>query len=194
MPRGTDGHHTDEFEMTEGDEVTFSTTWVRSWRDIPEPLGFDERIAATTDAQREWSARSPDDVPHADMVRRSLLTLLLMTHAETGGIVAAPTTSLPEDFGGERNWDYRFCWLRDAALTLESLLGAGYDDEAVGLATVAPARRRRRPRRPADHVHRRRRVDSCPSSSSRTSRAMRQPPPSASATARSPSGRTDVLG
>ena len=130
LPEGKDGHHTDEFEMTAGDEVTFSTTWVQSWHDIPEPLGFDERIDATTDAQREWSARSPDDVPHADMVRRSLLTLLLMTHEETGGIVAAPTTSLPEDFGGERNWDYRYCWLRDAALTLESLLGAGYDDEA----------------------------------------------------------------
>jgi GH15 family glucan-1,4-alpha-glucosidase len=130
LPRAHDGHHSDEFEMSEGDEVTFSTTWVRSWRDIPEPLGFDERIEATIAAQRDWSGRSPDDVPHADMVRRSLLTLLLMTHEETGGIVAAPTTSLPEDFGGERNWDYRFCWLRDAALTLESLLGAGYAEEA----------------------------------------------------------------
>ncbi|MCF6379353.1 glycoside hydrolase family 15 protein [Nocardioides KLBMP 9356] len=130
LPRAHDGHHSDEFELSAGEEVTFSTTWVRSWRDVPEPLGFDERIAATTDAQREWSARSPDDVPHADMVRRSLLTLLLMTHEETGGIVAAPTTSLPEDFGGERNWDYRFCWLRDAALTLESLLGAGYAEVA----------------------------------------------------------------
>src|SRR6478609_2973296 len=130
LPHGHDGHHSDEFEMTAGDEVTFSTTWICSWRDIPRPLGFDERIDATTAGQREWSARSPEDVPHADMVRRSLLTLLLMTHAETGGIVAAPTTSLPEDFGGERNWDYRFCWLRDAALTLESLLAAGRDDAA----------------------------------------------------------------
>lgn len=131
LPRGHHGHHSDEFEMSAGDELTFSTTWVRSWCAVPEPLGFDERITATTDQQVAWSERSPSDVPHADMVRRSLLTLLLMTHEETGGIVAAPTTSLPEDFGGERNWDYRFCWLRDAALTLESLLGAGYDDEAL---------------------------------------------------------------
>ena len=130
LPRGHEGHHSDEFEMNAGDEATFSTTWVQSWHEVPEPLGMTERIESTTAEQRAWSRRSPDDVPHADMVRRSLLTLLLMTHAETGGIVAAPTTSLPEDFGGERNWDYRFCWLRDAALTLESLLGAGYDDEA----------------------------------------------------------------
>jgi GH15 family glucan-1,4-alpha-glucosidase len=131
LPRGHEGHHRDEFTMTAGDEHTFSTTWVRSWREVPEPLGFDERILATTAEQRAWSEHAPDDVPHAALVRRSLLTLLLMTHAETGGIVAAPTTSLPEDFGGERNWDYRYCWLRDAALTLESLLGAGYDDEAL---------------------------------------------------------------
>jgi GH15 family glucan-1,4-alpha-glucosidase len=131
LPQGHHGHHSEEFDLAAGEEVTFSTTWVRSWHDVPEPLGFGERIDATTDVQRAWSARSPEDVPHADLVRRSLLTLLLMTHAETGGIVAAPTTSLPEDFGGERNWDYRFCWLRDAALTLESLLGAGYADEAL---------------------------------------------------------------
>ena len=61
---------------------------------------------------------------------RSLLTLRLLTDAETGGIVAAPTTSLPEDFGGERNWDYRYCWLRDAALTLSALLAAGATEEA----------------------------------------------------------------
>ena len=69
-------------------------------------------------------------MPHSDVVRRSLLTLRLMTDEVTGGIVAAPTTSLPEDFGGERNWDYRYCWLRDAALTLGSLVQAGYTEEA----------------------------------------------------------------
>ncbi len=131
LPEGHEGRHYDEFEISAGEEMTFSTTWVHSWHEVPEPLDFDERIRATTDVQRAWSDRSPRDVPHADLVRRSLVTLLLMTHAETGGIVAAPTTSLPEDFGGERNWDYRFCWLRDAALTLESLLGAGYEDEAL---------------------------------------------------------------
>lgn len=131
LPHGHDGHHRDEFDLSAGESVTYSMTWARSWREVPAPLGLTERIEATTARQRAWSERCPDDVPHADLVRRSLLTLLLMTHAETGGIVAAPTTSLPEDFGGERNWDYRFCWLRDAALTLESLLGAGYDTEAL---------------------------------------------------------------
>ena len=131
LPRGHAGHHRDEFDLEAGETMTFSTSWSHSWRDVPAPLGMAERIEATTAHQRRWSERSPDDVPHAEVVRRSLLTLMLMTHAETGGIVAAPTTSLPEDFGGERNWDYRFCWLRDAALTLESLLGAGYDTEAL---------------------------------------------------------------
>ena len=131
LPRGHEGHHRDEFELEAGETMTFSTSWSPSWREVPAPLGMSDRIKATTDHQRRWSQRSPRDVPHADLVQRSLLTLMLMTHAETGGIVAAPTTSLPEDFGGERNWDYRFCWLRDAALTLESLLGAGYDTEAL---------------------------------------------------------------
>lgn len=131
LPRGRDGHHSDEFELVAGQDATYSMTWVRSWREVPAPLGFDDRIEATAAEQRSWSARAPQDVPHADLVGRSLLTLRLMTHAETGGIVAAPTTSLPEDFGGERNWDYRFCWLRDAALSLESLVGAGYLDEAA---------------------------------------------------------------
>ncbi len=130
LPAAHDGRHVDDFELAEGDELTFSTTWVRSWRPLPEPIGFAERIEATRREHDEWVGPCSADVPHADLVRRSLTTLRMMTHEETGGIVAAPTTSLPEDFGGERNWDYRFCWLRDAALTLESLLGAGFENEA----------------------------------------------------------------
>ena len=190
LPRGHEGHHSDEFDMGEGDEATFSMTWVRSWRDVPEPKGFDERIEATTEQQRAWSERSPSDVPHADMVQRSLVTLMLMTHAETGGIVAAPTTSLPEDFGGERNWDYRFCWLRDAALTLESLLGAGYAEEAHAVAALVAAGGRRRPGRPADHVHHRRRTSAARARAARTCPATPTAVPCGSATARSRSGRT----
>ncbi len=130
LPHAVDGHHVDEFDLSAGEEMTFSTTWVKSWRDLPEPLGFDDRIEATRVEHERWAMTCVGGLPHADLVRRSLLTLRLMTHAETGGIVAAPTTSLPEDFGGGRNWDYRYCWLRDAALTLESLLAAGYTDEA----------------------------------------------------------------
>ena len=130
LPRAVDGHHVDEFDLHADEDMTFSTTWVRSWRVLPEPVPFDDRIEATRLDHERWAATCIDDVPHADLVRRSLLTLRLMTHAETGGIVAAPTTSLPEAFGGERNWDYRYCWLRDAALTLESLLAAGYTEEA----------------------------------------------------------------
>ena len=89
-----------------------------------------DRIEETIREDEEWAARCTTDLPHPDVVRRSLLTLRLMTDEVTGGIVAAPTTSLPEDFGGERNWDYRYCWLRDAALTLDSLVQAGYTEEA----------------------------------------------------------------
>lgn len=130
LPRAVDGHHADEFDLEAGESMTFSTTWVRSWHELPELIPFDDRIEATRVEHEHWALTCVEDLPHADLVRRSLLTLRLMTHDETGGIVAAPTTSLPEQFGGERNWDYRYCWLRDAALTLESLLAAGYTDEA----------------------------------------------------------------
>ena len=130
LPVAVDNRHVDDFEVDAGDSLTFSTTWVPSHIDLPEWMDFAPPIAATIREDEEWASRCRVDVPHAAAVRRSLLTLRLLTHGETGGIVAAPTTSLPEDFGGERNWDYRFCWLRDAALTLESLVDAGYTDEA----------------------------------------------------------------
>ncbi|QBR91446.1 glycoside hydrolase family 15 protein [Nocardioides euryhalodurans] len=130
LPHAVDGRHQDEFDVSEGEQLTFATTWHESWRGLPEPIGWDERIEATRVEQEEWASLCSDDLPYADHVIRSLVTLRMMTLVETGGIVAAPTTSLPEDFGGERNWDYRYCWLRDAALTLESLLAAGFTEEA----------------------------------------------------------------
>ncbi|MGZ4447218.1 MAG: glycoside hydrolase family 15 protein [Nocardioides sp.] len=131
LPVATDHRHNDEFEVSEGDELVFSTTWVPSHVKLTSLDDMQDRIRQTIDQDEAWAGRCPADLPHAEVVKRSLLTLRLLTHAATGGIVAAPTTSLPEDFGGERNWDYRYCWLRDAALTLSSLIRAGYTDEAL---------------------------------------------------------------
>jgi GH15 family glucan-1,4-alpha-glucosidase len=129
LPVGDDGHHRDEFDVTAGEELTFTSTWTPSWWETPGPHE-PERAERQVREWQEWADQCPADVPHRDAVVRSLVTLRLMSHTDTGGIVAAPTTSLPEELGGERNWDYRYCWLRDAALTLESLLTAGYTDEA----------------------------------------------------------------
>lgn len=130
LPVADDHRHTDEFDVGANDELTFSTTWVPSHLELEELGDLGELVTAAVAADEEWASRCRADVPHADLVTRSLLTLRLLTHEETGGIVAAPTTSLPEEFGGERNWDYRYCWLRDAALTLGSLIEAGYTEEA----------------------------------------------------------------
>ena len=130
LPVAQDGLHADEFDVQAGDELTFSTTWVASHRPTPTLLAFDDRIRATIAEEQAWADACEYDGPWRPLVVRSLVTLRGLTHAETGGIVAAPTTSLPEDFGGERNWDYRYCWLRDAALTLEAFLAAGRSDEA----------------------------------------------------------------
>ncbi len=129
LPHPDDHRHVDEFDVHEGDCLTFSLTWLPSHLRTPGPHRY--TVEETIDEEVGW-VRSCDlsGVPHQDVVRRSLLTLHLLTHVETGGIVAAPTTSLPEDFGGERNWDYRFCWLRDASLTLSSLISAGATEEA----------------------------------------------------------------
>ena len=128
LPVGDKHRHVDEFDVEPGQTLIFSMTWIPSYERTPPSAAAP--IMETIADEREWATRSHEDVPHVEVVRRSLLTLRLMTHEQTGGIVAAPTTSLPEDFGGERNWDYRYCWLRDAALTIESLIDAGYTDEA----------------------------------------------------------------
>jgi GH15 family glucan-1,4-alpha-glucosidase len=130
LPDREDGHHVDEFDVHEGEELVFSTTFVRSHRPLPRPLEIDGRLAATMEHAEEWAHGCSYAGPHREVVLRSLITLRTLTHGATGGIVAAPTTSLPEDFGGVRNWDYRYVWLRDAALTLQAFLACGYSDEA----------------------------------------------------------------
>jgi GH15 family glucan-1,4-alpha-glucosidase len=120
-----------DFTVDAGQEVPFTLAWFPSHEDCPDSLDAVSGIASTSLWWEEWSARSAYDGKWPDLVQRSLLTLKALTYGPTGGIVAAPTTSLPEQLGGVRNWDYRFCWLRDATFTLYSLMVAGYQDEAI---------------------------------------------------------------
>jgi GH15 family glucan-1,4-alpha-glucosidase len=132
LPKASDGRHVDEIEVAEGETLTYSLTWQPSHQRLARCLDTEASLAETPRRWERWAGRCRYDGPYRDEVVRSLLTLRLLTHQETGGIVAAPTTSLPEEPGGERNWDYRYCWLRDAALTLTALLRCGYSEEARG--------------------------------------------------------------
>jgi GH15 family glucan-1,4-alpha-glucosidase len=131
LPHAHDGKHVDEFDVAAGDRLNFSTTWAPSHLPIRQQLDSDAIVETTREEWQEWADRFEYEGPYRDVLVRSLLVLRLLTHAETGGIVAAPTTSLPEDVGGTRNWDYRFCWLRDASLTLEALMGSGFVEETM---------------------------------------------------------------
>jgi GH15 family glucan-1,4-alpha-glucosidase len=119
-----------EFTVSEGQKVAFNLTWYPSHHDEPAPVNIDEAIQNTEKWWREWSDRCSYQGEWRDAVLRSLITLKALTFLPSGGIVAAPTTSLPELLGGVRNWDYRLCWVRDATLTLQALIRAGYLDEA----------------------------------------------------------------
>ncbi len=129
--RGENLHSISDFTVHAGERVPFVLTWTPSHLPRPRPVNADRALRDTQEFWTTWSARSHAGGPYRDAVQRSLITLKALTYAPTGGVVAAATTSLPEQIGGPRNWDYRYCWLRDATLTLQSLLAAGYTDEAV---------------------------------------------------------------
>ncbi len=130
--RATDHRHEGTFEVAEGAVVDLELVWYPSHRDTPPALHIDEALDTTISYWRAWGSSIVGDGEYSGAVQRSLLVLRALTHEDTDGIVAAPTTSLPEQFGGARNWDYRFCWLRDAALTLEAMMTHGFAEEALG--------------------------------------------------------------
>src|SRR3954471_7625339 len=122
-----------EFRIEEGERIPFVLTWYPSHEDVPDRIDPEVALAETESFWREWVAACAADFPPElnELLQRSMMVLKALTYAPTGGIVAAPTTSLPESIGGVRNWDYRYCWLRDATLTLLALLHGDHVDEAL---------------------------------------------------------------
>ncbi|MCF5199852.1 glycoside hydrolase family 15 protein [Pseudomonas syringae] len=124
-------HHTaSRFHVDEGERKVFTLAYQASFAPLLDQIDADQALETTAAYWREFSDRCPDVGPWTAQVKRSLITLKAMTYAPTGGIVAAVTTSLPEQLGGERNWDYRYCWLRDATMTLLAFMNLGYFEEA----------------------------------------------------------------
>jgi GH15 family glucan-1,4-alpha-glucosidase len=128
--RNENGIAYSEFALKAGERRSFVLTYVLATEPRPEHVNAQIAFRQTEDFWRQWVAKCNYSGAWKGAVERSLITLKALTYRPTGGIIAAPTTSLPERIRGERNWDYRYCWLRDAAFTLESLLSSGYHDEA----------------------------------------------------------------
>jgi GH15 family glucan-1,4-alpha-glucosidase len=120
-----------DFVAHEGARERLVLSWHLSYEEAPPVEDADSALARTEAWWREWTGRCSYEGPYRDAVLTSLIVLKAMTFETTGAVIAAPTTSLPEDIGGERNWDYRYCWLRDSVLALEALLSAGYTEEAL---------------------------------------------------------------
>jgi len=129
--RGRDGDTLADFTVRTGDRVPFVMSWAPGHQPDMPHIDAEQALSSTEEFWTEWSGRAAYPTgPYRDAVDRSLITLKALTYEPTGGIVAAVTTSLPEEIGGVRNWDYRYCWLRDATFTLQALLAAGYQSEA----------------------------------------------------------------
>ncbi len=129
--RGEDLTTVADFEVGEGETVPFVLTYGPSHLPLPRPVDPAQALQDTEEFWTDWCSHCTFEGGYRDLVMRSLMTLKALTYRPTGGIVAAPTTSLPEKLGGQRNWDYRFCWLRDATFTLLALMNSGYTEEAT---------------------------------------------------------------
>jgi GH15 family glucan-1,4-alpha-glucosidase len=128
--RGEDLTTVADFDVSEGQTIPFVLTYGPSHLPLPDPIDPAQALQDTEEFWTEWCSHCTYEGDNRDLVMRSLITLKALTYGPTGGIVAAPTTSLPEKLGGARNWDYRFCWLRDATFTLLALMNSGYTEEA----------------------------------------------------------------
>jgi len=122
--------HAATFNVIEGETVVFTLSYAPSYRPLPDAIDAMEALRATERFWETWSSKCTHSGPYSKQVVRSLVTLKALTYRPTGGIVAAATTSLPERIGGSRNWDYRYCWLRDATFTLLAFMDSGYYEEA----------------------------------------------------------------
>lgn len=127
--RAVDHAHMGEFSVSAGETVDLSLIWYPSHRPVPAPIDVERSLRETRDSWTEWAAATDASGRYPEAVQRSLLVLRALTNEDTGGIAAAVTTSLPETWGGVRNWDYRFVWLRDASQTVEVLLSRGFRTE-----------------------------------------------------------------
>jgi len=128
--RGKDMRSVSEFTLAQGDRIPFVLTWFPSHEELPDEIDPEQALSDTEEYWLDWAGRCNHGGDYHEEIHQSLLVLKALTYAPTGGIAAAPTTSLPERLGGVRNWDYRYCWLRDATLTLLAMLNAGYREEA----------------------------------------------------------------
>ncbi|MEO8737820.1 MAG: glycoside hydrolase family 15 protein, partial [Edaphobacter sp.] len=129
--RGENMTTVSDFTVKAHETVTFTLTSLSSMAEVPPEMPPAKALAETQRLWTEWAHRNTYDGPYKDAIERSLITLKALTYRPSGGIVAAVTTSLPEKIGGSRNWDYRYCWLRDTAFTLMVLMLAGYEEEAI---------------------------------------------------------------
>jgi len=141
-----------DFDVSEGETIPFVLTYGPSHLPLPEPINPAQALQYTEDFWTEWCSRCTYQGDNRDLVMRSLITLKALTYQPTGGIVAAPTTSLPESSAGARNWDYRFCWLRDATFTLLALNELRLYRGSLRLAQLAITRRGGIAGEHADHV------------------------------------------